>query len=90
MISIVVPAYNEEKYIEKTLKLIPKNIEVIVVCNGCTDDTEKIAKKYAKTYSIKERNVSLARNYGADKSHGDIIMFLDADTLINKNLSIWR
>ncbi len=86
MISIVIPAYNEAKYIEKTLKQIPKNLEIIVVCDGCTDDTEKIAKKYAKTFVIKEKNVSLARNYGASKAKGDKIIFLDADTLINNNV----
>lgn len=86
MISIVIPAYNEEKYIEKTLKQIPNNVEKIVVCNGCTDNTEKVAKKYAKIYSIKEKNVSLARNYGGGEVNGNIIIFLDADTLINKNI----
>jgi len=86
MISIVIPAYNEAKYIEKTLKQIPKNVEVIVVCNGCTDNTQEIAKKYAKTYVIKEKNVSLARNYGGEKAKGDKIIFLDADTLINNKL----
>ncbi len=86
MISIVIPALNEEKYIEKTLKEISKNIEIIVVCDGCTDNTEKIAKKYARVYNIKERNVSLARNYGASKAKGETIIFLDADTLINNKV----
>ena len=86
MISIILPACNEGKYIERTLKQIPKNFETIVVCNGCTDKTQEIAKKYAKTYVIKKRNVSLARNYGANKSHCNIIIFLDADTLISKEL----
>lgn len=86
MISIVIPALNEEKYIEKTLKQIPKDIEIIVVCDGCTDNTGEIARKYAKIYIIKERNVSKARNYGAIKANSDIIIFLDADTLINDDL----
>ena len=86
MISIIIPALNESAYIEKTLKAIPKDIEKIVVCNGCTDETEELSKKYAKVYSIKQRNVSLARNYGALKSSGDIIIFLDADTIINNDL----
>ncbi|MEK6932746.1 MAG: glycosyltransferase [Nanoarchaeota archaeon] len=86
MISVIIPAYNEEKYIEKTLKLIPKNIEVIVVCNNCSDKTQKISKKYAKTYSIRSQGVSLARNYGGKKAKGDLLVFLDADTLINNEL----
>ena len=63
--SIIIPACNEEKYIEKTLKSIPRNQEIIVVCNGCIDLTEKIAKKYSKVISIKEKNVSIAKNLGA-------------------------
>ncbi len=86
MISVVIPACNEEKYIEKTLKQIPKNLEIIVVCDGCTDKTQKIAKKYSKIYIVKERNVSKARNYGAVRAKGEIIIFLDADTLINEKV----
>ena len=59
MISVIIPAYNEEKYIEKTLKSIKKqnfkHYETIVVCNGCTDNTKDIAKRYAdKVLVIKE------------------------------------
>jgi len=49
MVSIIIPAYNEEKYIEKTLKSILmqdcKDKEIIVICNGCKDNTKKIAEK---------------------------------------------
>ncbi len=85
--SIIIPAFNEEKYIEETLKSIPKNkeTEIIVICNSCTDNTKKIAKKYAEVISIKEKNVSRARNIGARKSKGCILIFLDADTLLTKN-----
>ena len=86
MISIVIPAYNEANYIERTLRQIPNDIEKIVVCNGCTDKTNKISKKYAKVYSIKNKGVSLARNYGGIKATGNLIVFLDADTLISKEL----
>src|SRR6266850_1965290 len=85
MISVVIPAYNEEKYIENTLKNLPEEVEIIVVCDACTDKTMSIAEKYAKTYAIKEKNVSKARNYGGSKSKGDIIIFLDADTQISRN-----
>ncbi len=86
MISVIIPACNESKYIEKTLKNLPEEVEKIVVCNACNDNTEKIAEKYAKVYSIKEKGVCLARNYGIGKCKGDIIIFLDADTIFDDNL----
>lgn len=83
--SVIIPACQEQNYIEKTLKSVPKNIEKIVVANGCTDNTAKLARKYAKVIEIKKRNVSLARNLGAKKAKGDILIFLDADTLLKKD-----
>ena len=85
--SIIIPAYNEEKHIETTLKSIPKskNREIIVICNGCTDNTEKIAKRHSKVISLKEKNVSKARNIGALNSNGNILIFLDADTCLTEN-----
>ena len=85
MISIIIPAYNEEKYIEKTLKNLKnqdyENKEIIVVCNGCTDNTKKIAQKYTnKVFELKKSNLVKARNYGATKAKGKKLIFLDADT----------
>ena len=52
MISFIIPAHNEEKYIEKTLKSIKNsdinNYEIIVVCDNCTDKTYDLSKKYTK------------------------------------------
>ena len=83
-ISIIIPAHNEEKYIEKTLHSIImqdfKDYEVIVVCNGCTDKTEEIAKKHFTTISIKHPNIADARNIGAKVAKGEKLIFLDADT----------
>ncbi len=85
-ISLIIPAYNEEKYIERTLKAI-HGVEVIVVCNGCTDKTEDIAKKYAsKVIVLKEKGVSHARNEGAKAASHQRFVFLDADILPEKNL----
>ena len=89
MISIIIPACNEENYIKDTLDSISmqdyKDYEIIVVCNGCTDKTEAIAKKYTKkVFNLKEGNVLKAKNFGAKKSKGDIIIFLDADTKFDK------
>ncbi|MBW3017811.1 glycosyltransferase [Candidatus Woesearchaeota archaeon] len=89
-LSIIIPVHNEEKTLKKTIDYLNlnniKNKELIVVCNGCTDGSEKIAKKLTqKTYSTPIASVSRARNYGAKKATGDILVFHDADTACSKN-----
>jgi len=86
-ISVIIPAYNEEKYLPKTLSCIQnqtfKDFEVIVVCNGCTDNSFNISKMYfEKVYNLDEKNVSKARNFGAKKANSDLLIFLDADILL--------
>lgn len=94
--SIIVPAYNTEKYIDKCLKSIfsntYKNFEVIIVNDGSTDKTENIINKYIKKYDniiyIKQKNMglSLARNNGVKKATGDYLLFIDSDDYVEKNL----
>lgn len=92
-ISIIIPAYNEEKYIRKTLRSLKlqtnQNYEAIVVANGCTDKTEEIVKKRAteklRLLSLPQANVSVARNAGALNAQGKILLFLDADTILEKD-----
>ncbi len=91
MISIIIPAHNEEHYIRVSLESIRRQKyrewEIIVVCDACTDRTAQIAKRYTKkVYKINKNNVSTARNYGAKKANGDIFVFLDADSIIASNL----
>ncbi|PIZ51231.1 hypothetical protein COY27_04375 [Candidatus Woesearchaeota archaeon CG_4_10_14_0_2_um_filter_33_13] len=91
--SIIIPANNEENYIKQTLHSIKnqtyQNFETIVVSNGCTDKTEEIVNKRVneqlKHYSIPLANVSIARNYGAEKARGEVLLFLDADTHLEVN-----
>jgi glycosyltransferase involved in cell wall biosynthesis len=90
-VSIIIPAYNEENWIGKTLEFLKnqthKNIEVVVVSNGSTDKTAEIAGRYTnQVYELKEGRPSKARNFGFEKSSGDNIVFLDADTLMENNL----
>ncbi len=86
LISIIIPAYNEEKYISATLDSLEKqtfrDCEIIVVANGCTDRTETIVKEMqnARLLSLPNPNVSVARNAGALNATGRILLFLDADT----------
>lgn len=89
MISIIIPTYFEEKYIESCLKSIiknsPKNIEIIVVDSNSSDKTREIAGKYAdKVINIKNRGVGKARNIGAEVAKGEILLFVDADTILSK------
>lgn len=87
-ISVIIPAYNEEKYITPTLDALQKqtfqDYEIIVVANGCTDTTEQILKKKnsekIRHLSLPQANVSVARNAGALNAQGDILAFVDADT----------
>ncbi|BAL80759.1 glycosyltransferase [Caldisericum exile] len=94
--SIVIPAHNEENYIEETLKHLQDidyptdTYEVIVVENGSNDRTYEVAKKYEcknfKVFSINQKGVAVARNFGAKQIRNDTdwIIFLDADTHLKK------
>lgn len=91
LVSVIIPAYNEEDYIEATLKSLKNQtyseIEIIVVCNGCIDKTASISKKYTKKIiNLKRKNVSLARNTGAKSAKGKYLVFLDADTVLSNNV----
>jgi glycosyltransferase involved in cell wall biosynthesis len=86
-ISLIIPAYNEEKYIGTCLDHVIKSsggrfLEIIVVDNASTDKTAEIAGKYAGPKIIKEKNkgVTRARQKGFVESQGDILAFIDADT----------
>ena len=89
LVSIIIPTYNVEDYvfrgIESCINQTYKNIEVIVVDDGSTDNTRNIIQKYAKKdnrikYFFKENNgVSSARNMGLDIANGDYFIFLDSD-----------
>ncbi len=93
--SIVIPAYNEEKRITKTLKAYTdhfkgNNYEIIVVCDGCTDKTAEIVKIFSKRNSrvrLLEHGKRLGKGggvyYGFSKCKGNTIGFSDADNAIS-------
>lgn len=91
MISIIIPVYNAEKYIERTVNSILNqetdndNIEIILVDDGSVDQSYVICKKIARENKnillihTKNRGVSCARNLGIERASGEWISFLDAD-----------
>ena len=93
-VSIIIPAYNVNKYIERCIKSAMnqtlKNIEIIVVNDGSTDNTktiiEKLAKEDTRIVLIHKENagVSSARNVGATVAKGEFIQYLDGDDWIEK------
>lgn len=96
-LSIIIPVYNTEKHLKKCFdSIVNQNnseIEVIVVNDGSTDDSEVIIKEYTNKYKdvftyYKKGNTGVAdtRNFGIEKATGEYIMFLDSDDYIDKKL----
>lgn len=95
-ISIVVPVYNVEIYLEKCIKSILnqtyKNIEVILINDGSTDNSKFICEQLVEIdsrvrfFDINNSGVSFARNYGVEKSTGKYIIFVDSDDYVSKNM----
>ena len=87
MISVVIPAFNEEKLISKCLESLKKqdytgNYEIVVVDNGSLDSTGKIAKSMgARVVFCSQKGVAYARQTGAEAARGEIILQADADTI---------
>jgi len=96
LISVVVPVYNCEAYLEKcVLSIINQtypNIEIILVNDGSTDNSwekcEKLKKEFSNIYIYKQENKgqASARNYGARKAKGKYIGFVDSDDFINERM----
>ncbi|MFA5766532.1 MAG: glycosyltransferase [Candidatus Paceibacterota bacterium] len=92
MISVIIPAYNEEKNIGSCLESLfsqkdATDWEIIVVDNASSDRTAEIASGFPGVKIIKEpkKGVTLARNRGAAEARGDILFFLDADAIVSSD-----
>ncbi len=93
MISVIVPAFNSEKTIGKTISSVleqktAKEFELIIVDDKSTDNTVKKIKEFKKVILVEQKKNSgpaVARNSGAEKAKGEIILFTDADCVAEKN-----
>ena len=97
-ISVIIPAYNEERYLADTLaslqaaerflrvrSVVP--VEVLVVDNGSTDRTTEVAWAHGVlVVEERQRNIARVRNAGAEAAGHDLLVFLDADTLVPEEL----
>jgi len=93
-VSIVVPAYNEESLLRPTLSALndaaaalENPIELIVVDDGSTDQTAEIAREMgARVVPVRLRQIAGARNAGGRAAVGDLLIFVDADTIVPLDL----
>lgn len=95
-LSIIIPVYNSQDYIEKCLNsCLTQDVdsvlyEIIIVNDGSTDNSEKIIQEYRVKYSniksitIPNGGVSVARNYGISLAEGEYLLFVDSDDTIKK------
>ena len=95
LISIIIPVYNAENYLEQCLNSIKnqtyKNFEVIIVNDGSKDNSEVICKRFSEDdsrfryFSKENGGVSSARNFGLDNANGHYITFIDGDDWVEHN-----
>lgn len=95
LVSVIIPAYNVEKYINTCLQSVLSqtytNLEIIIINDGSTDDTLSIAEHYAKydsritIYSKKNGGLCSAKNYGLSHCTGEFIVFVDSDDYLEKD-----
>ena len=96
MISVIVPIYNVEEYLEECLESIRNqtytNIEVILVNDGSTDGSKEICERFCqqdnrfKLVTQENQGLSAARNRGVKESIGEYIMFVDSDDVVKYNI----
>ena len=94
-VSVIIPAYNNETYIEKCLQSVTEqsyeNLEILVINDGSSDQTEELIReaqqqdKRIQLFTQKNSGVSVSRNRGIDAATGTYLTFVDADDYIGKD-----
>ena len=96
LVSIIVPVYNVEKYLDKCVQSLVRqtysNLEIILIDDGATDNSGTVCDKWAskdervKVIHTENRGLSAARNTGIDNSVGHFLCFVDSDDWIEPNM----
>ena len=99
LISMVVPVYNVEKYLKKSIESILnqtyQNIEILLVDDGSTDSSGKICESFSKVdprirvFHKENGGLSDARNFGIEQMKGQYVAFIDSDDYISKDY-VWK
>lgn len=96
-VSIILPVYNVEMYLERCLESLLKqdldDYEILVINDGSPDNSQEIIDNYAKKYPEKVKSyiktnggLSDARNYGLERANGEYIIFVDSDDYVKENM----
>lgn len=95
-ISVIIPVFNSSLYLDHCLSTVVnqtlKDIEIILIDDGSTDDSLNVIKNYAKKYnnikytSKENEGQAIARNIGIQMSSGEFITFIDSDDYIELNM----
>jgi len=95
LVSVIIPIYNMQDFLSETIESVLKSTypryELILVDDGSTDNSAKIAEQYSQKatnirfYAQKNGGASKARNFAIEQSHGKYILPVDADNLISSD-----
>lgn len=96
LISIIIPVYNVEEYVEKCVKTVCaqtyENLEILIVDDGATDNSGKICDELAQTderirvFHTENHGLGAARNFGLDNARGEFVGFVDSDDWIDEDM----
>jgi len=94
-VSVIIPVYNVEDYLDKCLKSVEeqtyKDYEIIIVNDGSPDNSQRIIDEYTArnknfvSYTIENRGQGGARNFGLEKATGEYVVFLDSDDYVSSD-----
>lgn len=90
MISVIIAAKNASKYIKEAIESVQKQnikgIEIIVVCDACTDNTKQIAEQLGcRVTEVNFSHIGKTRNAGLKEAKGDYILYVDSDDVMEEN-----